>query len=139
MDLDSDNDGCPDSCEAGVSDSDADGIAGTGTPTVDDCGLVSGDCTVPADDAWILDSQQFTLDIVGNCDLLSASNMPSNVTFQWYFNGDPIIGATTLTYSPNPRTYGDYSVVATKTPTCQVASTAITTCCEPTTPAISGN
>jgi len=139
LDLDSDNDGCSDSCEAGVPDEDADGIAGTGTAVVDDCGRVMGTCTIPADDAWINDTQQFTLDIIGDCDALSASNFPTNVTFQWYLNGDPIIGATNATYIPSPRDYGDYTVIATKTPTCQVTSIAVTTCCEPIVPAIGGN
>jgi len=139
LDPDSDNDGCTDSCEAGVPDDDADGIAGTGTAIVDDCGRVNGTCTIPDDDAWLNDMQQFTLDIIGDCDVLSVSNSPSNVTFQWYFNGDPIIGATNATYSPSPRDYGDYMVIAIKTPTCQVTSSAVTTCCEPTAPAISGN
>ena len=139
LDLDSDNDGCSDSCEAGVPDGDADGIAGTGTPIVDDCGRVNGDCTIPVDEAWILDTQQFTLDIIGDCEALSASNYPSNITFQWYLNGDPIIGATNATYIPSPRDYGDYTVIATKTPTCQVTSDIVTTCCEPGIPTIGGN
>ena len=91
------------------------------------------------DETWLMDSEQFTLDIIGDCDGLSASNFPSNVTLQWYLNSDPIIGATNATYIPNPRDYGDYTVVATKTPTCQVTSMAVTTCCEPVVPVIGGN
>ena len=120
-------------------DEDADGIAGIGVAMVDDCGLVNGECTVPPTSAWLLDTEQFTVDITGDCDALSASNFPPNVTFQWYYNGNPIVGATGATYIPSPRNYGDYLVVATKTPTCQVTSTAVTTCCIPTTPVIGGN
>ena len=40
-DLDSDNDGCLDALEEEVSDNDLDGIAGVGTPIVDDEGLVT--------------------------------------------------------------------------------------------------
>ena len=139
LDTDSDGDGCNDSCEAGVSDIDGDGIAGSGTPVVDDCGRVNGICMIPADTTWIDTAFQFQLEIIGDCDVLSAQNFPSNVSFQWYFNDSPIIGATNETYVPNPREYGDYSVEATKTPTCKVTSSLLTTCCEPPAPGISGN
>jgi len=139
LDTDSDGDGCDDSCEAGVPDADADGIAGTGTPVVDDCGRVNGMCQVPIDTSWIDTVFQFQLDVVGDCDVLSAQNFPNNVSFQWFFNGSPIIGATNETYIPSPRDYGNYSVEATKTPTCKVSSSFITTCCEPPIPGISGN
>ena len=46
-DLDSDGDGCYDTLEEAVADSDEDGIAGTGTPTVTSTGLVSGSTYIP--------------------------------------------------------------------------------------------
>ena len=51
LDLDSDGDGCPDSLEAGFTDSDADQILGTSPVTVDQNGLVTGQggYTIPAD------------------------------------------------------------------------------------------
>lgn len=139
LDTDSDGDGCDDSCEAGVPDTDADGIAGSGTPIVDDCGRVNGNCWIPTDTTWIDTAFQFQLEIIGDCDVLSAQSFPTNVSFQWYFNDSPIIGATNEIYVPNPREYGDYSVEATKTPTCMVTSSMVTTCCEPPAPDISGN
>ena len=42
IDLDSDNDGCNDVLEAGYEDSDADGLIGSGTPSVDSDGKVDG-------------------------------------------------------------------------------------------------
>ncbi len=139
LDSESDGDGCDDSCEAGVPDDDADGIAGSGIPVVDDCGRVNGNCWIPTDTTWIDTAFQFQLEIIGDCEVLSAQNFPSNVSFQWYFNNSPIIGANSLTYIPSPRNYGDYSVEATKTPTCKVTSSFVTTCCEPPMPDISGN
>ena len=139
LDSDSDGDGCDDSCEAGVVDPDADGVAGTGTPTVDICGRVDGICHVPIDSVWMDTTLQFTLDIVGDCDGLSAQNYPASVQFQWYFNNTPIIGATSATYIPTPKRYGDYTLVATKTATCSVSSMLITTCCEPPIPMVNGN
>ncbi len=139
LDTDSDGDGCDDSCEAEVSDPDADGIAGNGTPVVDDCGRVAGNCWIPTDTTWIDTTVQFSLAIIGDCEVLSAQDFPSIVSFQWYFNDSPIIGATNATYVPSPRTYGDYSVEATKTATCKVTSSIITTCCEPPAVGISGN
>lgn len=139
LDTDSDGDGCDDSCEAEVSDPDADGIAGSGTPIVDDCGRVAGNCWIPTDTTWIDTAFQFPLSILGDCEVLSAQDFPSTVSFQWYFNNSPIIGATNATYIPSPRTYGDYKVEATKTATCKVTSSLITTCCEPPAPGISGN
>jgi len=139
LDTDSDGDGCDDTCEAGTPDEDADGIAGTGTAIVDVCGRVAGLCTIPVDNTWLDTSLQFTLDIIGDCDAMSAQNYPSNVTFQWYLNEELIIGATGDTYIPDPRKYGDYTVVATKTATCTVTSMIVTTCCEPPILGISGN
>lgn len=43
LDQDSDNDGCPDSIEAGFVDGDRDGILGTGAPTVNAQGLVTSE------------------------------------------------------------------------------------------------
>ena len=139
LDTDSDGDGCNDSCEAGVPDQDADGIAGIDPLVVDDCGRVNGNCWIPLDTTWIDTATQFQLEIIGDCDVLSAQNFPTNVSFQWYLNDSPIIGATAATYVPNPRRYGDYSIEAIKTATCKVTSSIITTCCEPPAVGISGN
>lgn len=53
LETDSDNDGCYDTKEAGVSDGDEDGIAGTGSPTVNSWGQVSGQAyAVPSSLEW---------------------------------------------------------------------------------------
>ena len=51
--LDSDGDGCFDTAEADISDSDEDGIAGTGTPSVLPNGLIDGlTYTKPSNSSW---------------------------------------------------------------------------------------
>ena len=53
LDTDSDGDGCYDTEEEAVADSDDDGVAGTGTPTVDTLGLVTSiTYAVPPNDTW---------------------------------------------------------------------------------------
>jgi len=62
--IDADNDGCFDTMEEMVSDSDQDGIAGTGTPTVDASGLVTSiTYTSPSNAYW----QDYTL-VSNDCD-----------------------------------------------------------------------
>lgn len=51
--LDSDGDGCLDATEESVNDSDSDGIAGTGIPTVDANGLVTSiTYSIPSNNTW---------------------------------------------------------------------------------------
>ncbi|MFK7808878.1 MAG: hypothetical protein AB8F74_13825 [Saprospiraceae bacterium] len=53
LETDSDDDGCYDTTEAMVSDTDRDGIAGTGAPTVNTNGLVNGiTYTIPPHANW---------------------------------------------------------------------------------------
>jgi len=116
-------------CEAGVFDPDTDGIAGLSLDSVDTCGLVLGICSTPIDTTWRDANYQFTVDIIGDCNELSIQNISVDADFQWLRNGIPILGATDITYTPNPKLYGDYTVIATKTPTCRVVSSVVTTCC----------
>ena len=64
--LDSDDDLCFDTEEADVADTDVDGIAGTGTPSIDAFGLVTSIIyQVPPTDNW-QDSTETCLEICGN-------------------------------------------------------------------------
>ncbi len=64
VELDSDDDGCYDTSEEAISDSDDDGIAGTGTPTVDANGLVTSIVYgAPSNSYW----QDYTF-VADDCD-----------------------------------------------------------------------
>ncbi|WP_123985297.1 T9SS type A sorting domain-containing protein [Taibaiella soli] len=57
----------------------------------------------------------------GNSTTLSTT-AASGVSYQWQLNGSPIAGATNITYVAN--TSGNYTLVASISPTCQTTSTA---------------
>jgi len=108
LDLDSDNDGCPDSIEAGYSDDDRDGVLGTGTPTIGGDGRVTSEIgyTTPL----IANARSFSLPAVIDTGLTNptavcegedaiftvAASRPApntNIVYQWYESTD---GGTTF-------------------------------------------
>lgn len=108
QDLDSDNDGCPDSIEAGYSDDDRDGILGTGTPTIGGDGRVTSEVGYTA--PLIANVRSFSLPAVIDTGLTDptavcegedavftvVASRPApntNIVYQWYESTD---GGTTF-------------------------------------------
>ena len=80
-----------------------------------------------------------TAQISGDCDPFSVVNGSVNWSYQWYFEGSAISGATGSTFSPSSPDYGEYHVEITTPEGCTDASDTITGCCSPPVPLIGGN
>ena len=68
--------------------------------------------------------------VLENGDILSVSNATDFVTFQWFFNGDTIVGATTDSYDIAGKGSGNYYVCVTDDEGCHGCSFIYEmTCC----------
>ena len=102
-------------CSNGMDD-DLDGLTDCDDP---DCGL--------------------TASIAGDCTNMAVLNPQIDWTYQWFFNGAPIAGATAPSYIPS-SSQGDYHAIVTNDNGCTFMTNVITVaCCDPTRPSITGN
>lgn len=81
----------------------------------------------------------FTASIMGDCAGMAVQNPQPDWTYQWYFDGVAIVGATNVSYIPSPADHGEYHTVVTNSAGCMYMTNIITTCCDPTRPSITGN
>lgn len=131
MDLDSDEDGCPDSIEAGFEDEDLDGVLGTGAPTVNGQGTVTSTAGYTTPTAPVLNrlrtsSEPVTIDVTLNnttavCEgqdatlTITASRAGANPTieYEWAESTDAGVTWTILeAYGTGTDTYTLTAVTA---------------------------
>lgn len=127
--LDSDGDGCFDAKEENVSDSDEDGIAGTGTPTVDANGLVTSITYAdPANDIWQDPSTSSCVEICNDgidndgdglvdCDDTDCSVNANSVALNACDNSNETGSGIFFLYDENSNVTTDTGVVITYHPT----------------------